>query len=65
MTLKEIEAALWKAREDVFSDDVSVAEQASKDIPRLRKMLLAHPDEVARRNRQKVKRDERFLFRWR
>ena len=65
MTLKEIEAALRKAREDVFSDDVNVAERASEDITRLRKMLLAHPDEVARRNRQKVKRDERLWFRWR
>jgi hypothetical protein len=65
MTLKEIEATLWKARKDVFSDDVNVAEQASQDIPRLREMLLAHPDEVARRNRQKAKRNERFLFRWR
>ena len=65
MTLKEIEAALRKARNDVFNGDEATAEKASKDITRLRKMLLAHPDEVARRNRQKAQRDERLWFRWR
>ncbi len=64
MTLDQLETALRLARRGVFSDDDATANEASLEITRLRKLIEAHPDEVARRDKVKQAQDERLLFRY-
>lgn len=64
MTVAEIEAALARARRDVFSDDEQSAERAGDEIKRLLAALGAHPDEIERKGRVKAAQDEAFLRRW-
>ncbi|NBQ99656.1 MAG: hypothetical protein EBT79_02415 [Actinobacteria bacterium] len=63
-SLDDLEAALRKARREVFDDNQVVADAASLEIKRLRKLIEAHPDEVARRDRVEHDRSERMLRRW-
>lgn len=49
MTDKELEAALVKAHDDVFSTDVFVAADAWWRVRELERMLRTRPDERLRR----------------
>ena len=64
MTLAQLEAALRRARHDVFSDDEAVVEAATIRIRELRTAIEAHPDEVRRRAEVKHRQDERRLRLW-
>ena len=63
-SLADLEAALRKARKDVFDDNQVIADAASVEIKRLRKLIEAHPDEVSRRDRVEHNRSERMLRLW-
>ncbi len=63
-SLADLEAALRKARRDVFSDNQVIADAASVEVKRLRKLIEKHPDEVARRDRVEYNRSERMLRMW-
>ena len=58
--IASLESALRKARRDVFSDDATVADEASREIDRCKAALApvwrARSDEVTHR------RDQRFLY---
>ena len=62
--LSDLEAALWKARRDVFSDDPAVVEAASAEIKRLRELVEQHPDEVRRRDQLRQNADRAFMRMW-
>lgn len=64
MDLAELESALWAARRRVFSDDPAVEAEAAAEITRLRKLIEAHPKEVARRDKLRMNADEAFMRRW-
>ena len=63
-TLADLEAALRKARREVFDDNQVIADAASLEIKRLRKLIEAHPDEVSRRDKVRQDQDERLMRRW-
>ncbi len=63
-SLADLEGALIKARKDVFNDNQVIADAASLEIKRLRKLIENHPDEVSRRDEVRRKENERFMRRW-
>ena len=63
-SLSDLEAALRKARKEVFDDNQVIADAASVEIKRLRKLIEAHPDEVTRRDQSEYNRSERMLRLW-
>jgi hypothetical protein len=63
-SLSDLEAALRKARREVFDDNQVIADAANLEIKRLRNLIEAHPDEVGRRDQIEHNRSQRIMRLW-